>query len=803
LLPYLSKPLRRLTTDIRRKFSPTMGFDGKHSSPVPPQSREALDVATCSWRQALPADVFASLQDRDRICPVLAGMGLLDGDRLHMRLPGGDLRLTAPRRLLKQAFELCDGEWTWNELLGKIKSSKRKEFGQFLEFLFEQGALIDAVLLTQRTGRYAEQSLTIGKDAGPYLTQRIGGRFVLSSQMASATSAAASSPAAFASRVSIVRQTPLDDLLEKRVSIRTFSKAAVTESQVHALCWSAAGIVKARHERIERTSPRRTTGSGGAMYLVSWILVLNKPVGSYEPGVYEVAYPDERRVSLMLRSRDVSLFHRAFVRPWQQTFATGALFAVAPGEVAALRYRNRALQYLYLEAGGGLQNVALAAPAMGLATSIIGGYSEETVKSLCGLDRELVLCSAIFGGHPTATQQAAQERMLPINFDWGDTSDEIYPLPFHVARARVASDVGVETSTWGTDKDPWLAYVKAHAEAVERQGMREPRNLSVCPIGELAACIHPVEVAAYSSDQYRKADFPYKAFEPKADYQWVRGTDVATGKPTHVIASFVYRWDALACLRPLQSGQYTQANSSACGAGPTRDFALLAAFLEVLERDAFMRAWLTQTPGRRIADQLLPNATLKRVLSMRAAGCRVTLQVLPSVAAHAVLVSASHLERHFTCVAGAARLELMQAVDAGLNELEIMVYSRLTDIRAQSVLPAHVLSPAEHSGLYAQRKYFQRADALLLPTRSVNRLPSQGAARDLQGLLDVLICKGLKPAWVDITPEKNCIDQGRTPLVVVKAVVPSLIPISFGYGREPRGMLPAVDSKSFFPHPFP
>lgn len=53
----------------------------------------------------------------------------------------------------------------------------------------------------------------------------------------------------------------------------------------------------------------------------------------------------------------------------------------------------------------------------------------------------------------------------------------------------------------------------------------------------------------------------------------------------------------------------------------------------------------------------------------------------------------------------------------------------------------------------------------------------------------------------DAAPEPHRI--GRVALTVVKAIVPSLVPISFGYGREPRAMVADCDPRSFFPHPFP
>lgn len=784
-------------------FEKPAGYNS--SLPATHGTAPAKGGAPGRWQQSVPSDVLASLTDKDRICPVPAGLGLLDGDALKMRVPAGDLEITAPRRLLRKAFELCDGTQTWTELLAKLRPDKHDEFDQFIGFLLEQGAFTDAVLLTQKIAPYGFQRTAIGMNAPLALTHKIGERFVL----VPPTQGRAASPGLIAAPDSskpapshTVHKSPLDSLVDERVSLRTFSEKPVTETQLHSLLWSIAGVVQNHHPRLERASPRRTTGSGGGMYLVRWMLVLQKAVGSYKAGVYEIAYPSERQIQLVHRSDNTLLFHRAFARPWQQTFATGAVFAVAAGEIAALRYRNRALQYLMLEAGAGLQNFSLTAPKLGLAGSIIGGYAEEIVKELCGLGEELVLCSAIFGSHPTAAQQRAAERMLPVKFDWGDSSLEALPLPFFVARASVELEDGTEVKTWGTDPDPWTAYVKAHAEAVERQGMREPRDLVIGTMDEVRGAIDPRIIICYSNQQYRSAGFPFERFDSKTPYHWAKAIDVSTGKTARVNASFVYRWPNLLRV-PGSTSQYTQANSSGCGAGPTFDFALLAATLEVIERDAFMRCWLTQTPGTAIPARLLPAATRMRVRNLQEAGCEVTLQALPAVAAHVAMVSVTHRDLKFTCVTAAGRLDLVRAVDAALNELELMAYGRLLDIKPTIVPVKEVLTPANHSALYAHHSHFRRAEGVLKPGQELQRLPKAARPQDAQGLLDVLITSGLKPVYVDMTPQQNRIDQGRTPLVVVKTIVPGLIPITFGYGREPRGMLQQIDKRSFFPHPFP
>jgi hypothetical protein len=62
-------------------------------------------------------------------------------------------------------------------------------------------------------------------------------------------------------------------------------------------------------------------------------------------------------------------------------------------------------------------------------------------------------------------------------------------------------------------------------------------------------------------------------------------------------------------------------------------------------------------------------------------------------------------------------------------------------------------------------------------------------ALDGNDLLNHLADRGLDVYFCDITPPMSSINQGRTPLFVVRAFVPGLVPIWFGYGVEPAGML--------------
>ena len=223
---------------------------------------------------AVPDAVSASLSDRDRVCPAIAGSAWVEGDALKLRLPRGDLQLRAPKRLLRRVFDRCDGMTPWSELIAATPPKQRDEFSRFLEFLFEQGALVDAIHLTVSASVLAWQATPMGLEAPAELTDEIGLRLRGEAKAAGLPSA------------TNIAATPLEALLRERSTARTFDDKPLSERTLHALLWAAGGIVSERHPRPSNPLPQRVVPSAGAMYLVRWMLVLQQPVGDHAPGVY-------------------------------------------------------------------------------------------------------------------------------------------------------------------------------------------------------------------------------------------------------------------------------------------------------------------------------------------------------------------------------------------------------------------------------------------------------------------------------------------------------------------------------------
>lgn len=747
-------------------------------------------------KERLPDIEELDLNNSSRLCPMLPGPAMVNGDRLTVRLADGDISINAPRALLKKIFALCDGTRSIDELMQTISNAQEQErLRRFIDFLLESGALIDACHYAFTASRFAWGNNPFGQAAEHSLSDQIGGRFaVVSHQPPTTHTYHVSSP-------------PLEKSFAGRVSTYTFDDRPVALADLNTLLWSVAGIVSERRERNGTIVPRRTLASAGAMHLLEVYVALQRQINApngepLAPGIYRVRYPGECLVQYELVGSDIPLLPRAVAKPWCLSFATGMIFLAADARLAGLRYRNRSVQYLFTEAGMALQNAALTAPEVGFGFVSFGSYYEAVVRQLCGLSDHLILGSAIFGPTPTAEQLELTATCPQIEFAWADAPSEHFTLPYFVGRVHLKG-APPDHPTWGRDADPGLACRKAIAETIERQGYQEPRNLQAAAFEELDNALDPRLVARFSQAQYRTPGFRCKPFDPNASYLWATGTEYESGNQVPILADLVYSASSL------QQGydydaSYWVSNSSGCAAGTTIADARLAALLELIERDAFMRHWFMQAPGIGIVPDSLPADLRNRVRAIAETGFQIMVQTLPSPWAPVAFLFAQHPALRVACVSAGARLRLEDAMNSALVELESRVFSLLNGFHIPKLKPRDVAMPDDHFKLYARAPYFKRADRLFTPSSQVRfDTASKNNLSSSQHLFDRMLATGLTPVFVDITPRLSGIRDGRERLVATRAFAPGLLPMSFGFGMEPRGMVNEIHPDSLFPHPFP
>lgn len=734
-----------------------------------------------------------SFRDPNRLCPMPAGPALLDGERWTVRLAQGDASIAAPRALLDRVAAACDGTRPLSQIVEETRpASLRAKVSGLIDELLAHGVLVDASLFTVAAQRFAWIPNPFGSAADKAVWREVPLRFTLTDADRLAPQDQSGS-------------TPLDTLLAQRRSVRTYDDATeVDEAALRSYLWLLAGVVQAADAQRGGSGPRRTIPSGGAVHALRPLLVLRKPVGRWQPGVYAVSYPAPRHVQLEPLHDDTTWLPRAVLHPWYLTYATGMVFLVADPRLGAIKYRGRALQYLFIEAGAALQNAALAAPSLGLSMSVYGGYVETTAGSGLRLGaHDIVIASALFGSTPTPRQEQQAAQAWHLDLAWVDAPSPTYSTPYHVARCQLEVAGQPQIETWGRDRDPWLAFTKASVESVERMGFRTPRNVALGRLADWDAVLDPRDVIRYADVQYRSKDFPLKPFDPQAPAGWVEGSALGSGRRTRVLAELVHTSGSLKDQVPGAFVGYTEANSSGCAAHLDEARAIDAALFELIERDAYLRSWLAQQPGVELTPRSLPADLRQRLQALQALGCRVSMQRLPSPWAPVCVVYAQHEALHFTVVGAGARSTLVEAARAALDELETLAYVNFNEPNGPRPKPRDVKTPIDHTLLYASAAYFRRADAMLQASSAVT-LAKASRGADFDGpVAPRLLEAGREVIVVDIAAPGSSIDQGRTPVSVVRALVPGLLPMSFGYHREPLGSVERFDPRGRFPHPFP
>lgn len=150
--------------------------------------------------------------------------------------------------------------------------------------------------------------------------------------------------------------------------------------------------------------------------------------------------------------------------------------------------------------------------------------------------------------------------------------------------------LGVATVEYGSGAHPDVSRARAAAigEAVERySGMFVPhddlRVTTARTLGSGAA--DPSRFALFHDEQHAQPRFPFVRFTLDTPTEFVEGLSLSDGAPTYLPAQLVYLRQPGLC-PPIA---YSTSSGLACA--PTFGEAVLAALLELVERDAVMLAW--------------------------------------------------------------------------------------------------------------------------------------------------------------------------------------------------------------------
>jgi SagB-type dehydrogenase family enzyme len=193
------------------------------------------------------------------------------------------------------------------------------------------------------------------------------------------------------------RREPFGEVMRRRRSARQFGRRAVTREQLSSLLLESYGVTGTIEVEGVVVQKLRAAPSAGALYPIEiYPVVLS--AGELDPGVYH--YNVARHALELVRAGEF----RAEVcsaMPAQFSLATVPLVLVLSAAFGKTthKYGERGYRFVLLDAGHAMQNLCLTAAALDLACYTVGGFRDDELNALLGLDGvgETALYAALMG----------------------------------------------------------------------------------------------------------------------------------------------------------------------------------------------------------------------------------------------------------------------------------------------------------------------------------------------------------------------------------------------------------------------
>ncbi len=180
--------------------------------------------------------------------------------------------------------------------------------------------------------------------------------------------------------------------LARRRSRRDYQDRYLTQEELALLVWATQGVTLSTQNYLLRTAP-----SAGALYPVETYVAVQK-VEDLEPGIWHLYLPD---FSLELVQETDTRQPLVQACLGQRFMGEASVNFIWTGilDRCLWKYRERAVRYLFLDAGHICQNLMLAATALNVGCCPVGAFFDEEVEGLVGVDgvEEMALYLAAVG----------------------------------------------------------------------------------------------------------------------------------------------------------------------------------------------------------------------------------------------------------------------------------------------------------------------------------------------------------------------------------------------------------------------
>lgn len=405
------------------------------------------------------------------------------------------------------------------------------------------------------------------------------------------------------------------------------------------------------------------------------------------------------------------------------------------------------------------------------------------------------------------------------------TTDET-PLPNCACElASGRRTVGAETVEYGSGAHESALRARAAAigEAIERySAMYVPFDaLRVTTARELGdTAVDPSRFALFHPTQHAQPGFPFAPFTADTRTEFVAGLSLVDGAPAYLPAQLVYLGRPGNC-RPIG---YSTSSGLACA--PTLGEAVLAALLELVERDAVMLAWKCRLslPLLDWSDDEALCALDRRFFAVTGLRYDVVdgsgfLDVPIAIA----VVHGPHGSRASLAVGAGAAAGVadawLKAIAEGFGVYRWLLRQAASTLHRPPLEPDAIATFDDHMLFYSRREQaalasFLTASAKRSPTGSIESLEGSSPREQLGALVSRLASRGLSAYAVDVT-SPDVRDLG---LSVARVIAPELCALDVSHRAQflggarlyaaahEAGLLDApldVGRLNPLPHPFP
>ena len=178
-----------------------------------------------------------------------------------------------------------------------------------------------------------------------------------------------------------IKDIGLREAIENRRSIREYSEAVITLSELSFILWCTQGV----KEVIDRPVTLRNVPSAGARHAFETYVLVNRVEG-LQSGLYRFLAIDHQ---LVVANLEKDIADKITEACWKQEMVRNSavtLIWVAVVYRMMWRYQERGYRYLHIDAGHVCQNLYLAAENINCGVCAIGAFQDEELNGLLGID---------------------------------------------------------------------------------------------------------------------------------------------------------------------------------------------------------------------------------------------------------------------------------------------------------------------------------------------------------------------------------------------------------------------------------